>query len=854
MSGGGGTTTSNTSTNIPPEVLAEYKKVTNLGNQAASAPLQQYSGQIVADPTAAENSAYNTINNMQGMTGPVSAADIQRYQSPYTQDVLNSTMAAENNQDAQQQAQLQGNAISAGAWGGDRSGVAQGILGGQQALANNATNAGIMNQGYSQALNEANIQQQSVLQDTLTAANAQLAAGQQQQQQNQAELNVPYEQFLQRQAYPFQTTGWLANIAEGIGSNSGGNSTTTSSQPSGGLFGGLFKRGGGIVPKRGSGGMLPDMLQHGIGAAFMNDYLQKNDNPTTNTIADILGGLNIKKSLARGGIVPHFDSGGAYDDDIMSAISKVESNDNPNAVSPAGAFSQYGIMPATAAKPGFGVQPYRGPGDEARFARDYHDAMLNRYNGDENMALTAYNGGPGRADNVANGNMSMSDLPTETQQYPGKVMAALGQSPDQYQSDMDEATGIKAPPPTPPVNAPDHPSNYTAEIPHTHEANPWLAVAAGVAGTLAGRSRNPLVDIGQGALIGMNNYEHQQEIADKQNYQEGSFQNNAQKLMDEADQTKQKFAQEKTNEADTNEYHKGLLANQKQTLEQGKIGFNQWGQPIFMTGPKAGQAIPQDNTPGGSRPPGMPDFEGVQKVADNIGITPSFISPKNRQDQAAATKIISAAGDNVAASNDAILSLKRVEQLLPTIDQGKMAQAERYGAEVLGVGTPERAAYEELKKLEGNAALQNEVANGIKGRALGFNMVKLGQGLFASPEMAKDAQMHILDKAILLSETAKGANEILPQLEGTTPGTLVRAKEKYYNDSLAKGYAIPSQDYLSGAYKASDYKRASDTTVAPATNAVQTPSNLPPGTMYSPSRKQYRDPSGKLYDSTGRPI
>ena len=32
------------------------------------------------------------------------------------------------------------------------------------------------------------------------------------------------------------------------------------------------------------------------------------------------------------------------------------------------------------------------------------------------------------------------------------------------------------------------------------------------------------------------------------------------------------------------------------------------------------------------------------------------------------------------------------------------------------------------------------------------------------------------------------------------------------------------------------------------------PANLPSGTVYSPSRKQYRDPSGKLYDQNGKPL
>src|SRR6202012_1329076 len=63
----------------------------------------------------------------------------------------------------------------------------------------------------------------------LAGAQAQLTAVQAQQQTEQAGLTALYNQFLQQQSYPFQTTQFLANIAEGTGALSG--STTTSNQP-----------------------------------------------------------------------------------------------------------------------------------------------------------------------------------------------------------------------------------------------------------------------------------------------------------------------------------------------------------------------------------------------------------------------------------------------------------------------------------------------------------------------------------------------------------------------------------------------------------------------------------------------
>jgi hypothetical protein len=62
-----------------------------------------------------------------------------------------------------------------------------------------------------------------------------LAAGQTQQQTQQAGLQALYNQFQQQQGYPFQIAQFLANIAEGTGALSGNQSTSTTTG-GGGFF------------------------------------------------------------------------------------------------------------------------------------------------------------------------------------------------------------------------------------------------------------------------------------------------------------------------------------------------------------------------------------------------------------------------------------------------------------------------------------------------------------------------------------------------------------------------------------------------------------------------------------------
>jgi hypothetical protein len=79
--------------------------------------------------------------------------------SPYLESVVGSTMKSLRQQQQQEQSQLLGNQISAGAFGGDRGRIAQANLARQQEMATGQTLSGLLNQGYGQALATAQQQQ-----------------------------------------------------------------------------------------------------------------------------------------------------------------------------------------------------------------------------------------------------------------------------------------------------------------------------------------------------------------------------------------------------------------------------------------------------------------------------------------------------------------------------------------------------------------------------------------------------------------------------------------------------------------------------------------------------------------------
>lgn len=134
---------------------------------------------------------------------------------------------------------------------------------------------------------------------------------------------------------------------------------------------------------------------------------------------------------------------------LLAAQQKVESNNNPNAVSPKGATGLMQVMPDTAMNPGFGLPSVfdfaaskgiqvgkrdattaaallKMPEVGAEYGNMYSMAMAQKYGNNPTLQLIAYNMGPTATDKWLAAGADVNKLPKETRDYVNKTLKLAG--------------------------------------------------------------------------------------------------------------------------------------------------------------------------------------------------------------------------------------------------------------------------------------------------------------------------------------------------------------------------------------------------------------------------------------------
>ena len=260
--------------------------------------LQQAGAQTVANQAGLGNLQFNAQGQLTGATCGSGVAGYQQYlcaaqqnvgpnayqqyMSPYQQQVINPTLQQYDVQSQINKQALPAAAIQAGAYGGARCGVEQGVYQSQSDLNRSVLQAQLEQQGFTQAQQAASTAfgqynalgtQQGVYASSL--ANALNAYGSTQQGYNQSILNAMTSGNLFASQYPLQqlqTAGGIFNYLTGTPGTPGAplltNPTLTEAQTIAAVLGGGSAGANGLGGLGCSVGNLANSAVQGIGSLF----------------------------------------------------------------------------------------------------------------------------------------------------------------------------------------------------------------------------------------------------------------------------------------------------------------------------------------------------------------------------------------------------------------------------------------------------------------------------------------------------------------------------------------------------------------------------------------------------------
>ena len=632
------------------------------------------------------NAANGYFGQAAGLATPqdfTGADGVSKYENPYTQDVINTTMAQARQNDAAQTASLVGNAIGNGAYGGDRNGIAVGTIAGQQAMANNSTVAGLNQANYAQATQQFNATQAqrqagagiytNLGQGELQAGNTQLqtamgygqagsgyaglgqlqgqvaaqygnlgqisnavgagynslgqtnlataaqygnlgtiqgttgqaygtlgslygnlgtqaqsgavsgaSAGLQgatlQQQTQQAQDTAAYQQFQNSIQYPFNTTGYLSNIVQGIGSASGGTQTTAGNALSGiagaatsglGVLGvtGAFGANGYLTGANGLLSASDERVKENIepiGRTFdgqtIHRYNYKGDDPR-----DVKTGLIAQEVAGRDlGAVGHM-GGGVMGVDYDRATRGAADRGHFARGGGLGNLSRMMAGSDQIRLPG-GLGGIRAPGglgsirphfdDGGTVGNDYLASSDFAQDLARNPLVTFRAPSGGNSSGLPGGNLSR--MPTASAADPSSSSSSGGNGLGALSANPGASGGLSTPPAVS-FNG-DSSGSGTGSSGGTAGASPdtfgagnqnlWLSLISGGAGALGGKSASGLANIGAGLQSGIQTYMglKQQDVSNARAQAELSMK-----------QRQSQIDQQRADDEAT--FHKGSLAN-----------------------------------------------------------------------------------------------------------------------------------------------------------------------------------------------------------------------------------------------------------------------------------------------------